>query len=174
MCPVDLISNSLRYRNMPTMLRFRYDKKLLNALLGLTGIFRMVSDVEHVVHALLNPAHGAPLDSASAEDCLRLKNRPRATPPSLSHWLFEPKGEFVSSFYGRHSVTPIATGFLQNSAHREQFLRLMFRTRLWPRTAYLFHRCLPHVSFGASWAPTKISPVLRLVRPAQQPLADPG
>ena len=58
--PVDLISNSLRYRKMPAMLRFRYDEKLLDALLSLTEIFRLVSYMEHVPYALLNPAHCAP------------------------------------------------------------------------------------------------------------------
>jgi hypothetical protein len=45
---------------MSAMLRFRHDEKLLDALLSLTEIFRLVSYIEHVPYALLNPAHGAP------------------------------------------------------------------------------------------------------------------
>jgi hypothetical protein len=44
------------------MLHFRCGEQLLDARLGLTEIFRLVSDRDHVLHALLNPAHGAPLD----------------------------------------------------------------------------------------------------------------
>jgi len=39
---------------MPTMLRVRFDEKLLDAILGVTKIFRMVSDMEHVLYAVLN------------------------------------------------------------------------------------------------------------------------
>jgi len=36
------------------MLRVRFDEKLLDAILGVTKIFRMVSDMEHVLYAVLN------------------------------------------------------------------------------------------------------------------------
>lgn len=36
------------------MLRVRFDKKLLDPILGLTEIFQMVSDMEHVLYAVLN------------------------------------------------------------------------------------------------------------------------
>jgi hypothetical protein len=45
---------------MSAMLSFRHDEKLLDALLRLTEIFRLVSYIEHVSYALLNPAHAAP------------------------------------------------------------------------------------------------------------------
>src|SRR5208283_3569449 len=57
---------SLRHREVPAMLRLGYDEQLLDARLGLTKIFRLVSDRDHVLHALLNPAHGAPLEHGSA------------------------------------------------------------------------------------------------------------
>jgi hypothetical protein len=41
------------------MLRFRHIEKLLDALPSLTEIFRLVSYIEHVSYALLNPAHAA-------------------------------------------------------------------------------------------------------------------
>ena len=44
---------------MPVMLRFGHSEKLLDALLGLTEIFRLVSYTEHIPYALLNLAHGA-------------------------------------------------------------------------------------------------------------------
>ena len=48
-CPVDLISNSLRCRKMSAMLRFRHVEKLLDALPSLTEIFRLVRNMEHVL-----------------------------------------------------------------------------------------------------------------------------
>jgi hypothetical protein len=45
---------------MSAMLRFRHNEQLLDALLSLTEIFRLVSYIEHVSYALLNPAHPAP------------------------------------------------------------------------------------------------------------------
>jgi hypothetical protein len=44
---------------MPVMLRFGHGEKLLDAFLGLSKIFRLVSYQEHVPYALLNLAHGA-------------------------------------------------------------------------------------------------------------------
>jgi hypothetical protein len=42
------------------MLRFRHVEKLLDGLPSLTEISRLVSYIEHVPYALLNPAHAAP------------------------------------------------------------------------------------------------------------------
>ena len=42
---------------MPAMLRLSFDEESLDARLGLTEFFRLVRDMEYVLHALLNPAH---------------------------------------------------------------------------------------------------------------------
>jgi hypothetical protein len=43
-----------------------FDEQLLDARLGLTEIFGLVRDTEHILHALLNPAHGVPLEQGCA------------------------------------------------------------------------------------------------------------
>ena len=80
MGPVNLISDSLRHREVPATLRLRHDEQFLDARLGLTKIFRLVSNRDHVLHALLNPAHGAPLEHGCASIDVGASERGGRTP----------------------------------------------------------------------------------------------
>ena len=107
MGPVNLISDSLRHREVPASLR--YDEQLLDARLGLTKIFRLVSDRDHVLHTLLNPAHGAPLERGCASIDAGASERAVALRNVHFDGLPPPLRRAVASASFRPSAMPAAT-----------------------------------------------------------------